>query len=224
MERHSPRIDPRRARTRRALLRAGEALLISHAIEVVSVDDIVKTAGVTRGSFYNHFEDKEALAREISRNVRLAGEAMVDAANEGISDPAERVARALAIFVHFSTVEPLRARSMVRLFAGATALPLADVNIGVLADVARGLEEGRFRGPSLQSGILLIIGIVQMSILYLLESTRPVATEAFAAELAADLLRGLGVDPTQVTAIGRRAARDVFADGARLQARLDPLD
>src|SRR5579859_4133438 len=92
-------LDRRRARTRTALLRAGETLFAARAVDGVSIDEIVQAADVAKGSFYNHFPDRDGLAREIAREIRIATETEVTAANAGVSDPALRVTRALCVFV-----------------------------------------------------------------------------------------------------------------------------
>ncbi len=51
----------RRTNTREALLVAARTLLAGRTTEGFTVDDIVQSAGVAKGSFYNHFSDKEEL-------------------------------------------------------------------------------------------------------------------------------------------------------------------
>ena len=135
--------DRRRARTRAALLQAGESLFAAQSVEAVSIDDIVAAADVAKGSFYNHFADREALARAIAGQVRTEAEAQVDQINDGVADPARRMARAQMVFARFALQNPQRARAMMRLFAGATLpnAPLAMilvvvVFVGILATIA----------------------------------------------------------------------------------------
>jgi len=51
--------------TRNAILEAGTRLFIERGYTACSVQDITEAAGVPKGSFYNHFKSKEALAAEI---------------------------------------------------------------------------------------------------------------------------------------------------------------
>ncbi|MFK7975551.1 MAG: TetR/AcrR family transcriptional regulator [Halioglobus sp.] len=51
----------RRLETRRVLMDAGKALFVERGVEQVSIDAITSKAGVAKGSFYNHFESREAL-------------------------------------------------------------------------------------------------------------------------------------------------------------------
>lgn len=66
----TPRPDRRRQRTRAALLEAGRRLFAARSVEAVTIDDIVAAADVAKGSFYNHFTDREALAREVAAEIR----------------------------------------------------------------------------------------------------------------------------------------------------------
>lgn len=201
-------VDRRRARTRSALLRAGAALFATRPVDAVSIDEIVAAADVAKGSFYNHFEDKEALARAIAEEVRGGVEALAAEVNAGVPDPAERVARALCGFVRQAAEQPVAVRAMVRLFQGA-AVPDAPMNRGVRADIKAGLAAGRFDGVALETGVLMAVGVVQMAVSRALEgkSGKPAA---LAADLAFGLLRGLGLKADEAKAIAERAAADVL--------------
>ena len=55
----------RRQETRRLLLEAACTLFVERGVEHVSIDAITSTAGVAKGSFYNHFESREDLFNEL---------------------------------------------------------------------------------------------------------------------------------------------------------------
>jgi len=59
--------NPRAQRTYRALVDAGLELLAERPIDALAIDEIVGRAGVAKGSFFNHFADKPALARRSGR-------------------------------------------------------------------------------------------------------------------------------------------------------------
>jgi len=208
------RTDRRRARTRAALLGAGQSLFSAHSVDAVSIDDIVQAADVAKGSFYNHFADKEALAREIAGLVRADAEAVVALANANIADPAARVARALAVFVRFATRDPERAGAMMRLFAGG-ARPDAPMNRGVRADVEGGLAAGRFRGLGAETGVLITMGVVHIAISRALEPDGAAASRSLSRNLAFGLLRGLGLTDNDADAVAARAAEDIFRETAQ---------
>jgi TetR/AcrR family transcriptional repressor of nem operon len=54
-----------RPNTRKAILEAGTRLFIERGFNGCSVQDITDSAGVPKGSFYNHFKSKETLAAQI---------------------------------------------------------------------------------------------------------------------------------------------------------------
>lgn len=206
-----PRIDRRRARTRAALLQAGETLFAAHSVDAVSIDDIVLAADVAKGSFYNHFADKEALARAIAGAVRAEAEAEVDAANAGVVEPARRMARAQAVFVRFAVRNPERARAMMRLFAGAT-LPDAPMNRGLLADIEAGLADGSFRDLTVETGLLMAMGMGTIAVTRVLEAAGATEPETLSRDLNFGLLRGLGVPESAAREISAAAVADIFKE------------
>jgi TetR/AcrR family transcriptional repressor of nem operon len=54
-----------RPNTREDIVQAGLKCLVEKGFNAVGVQDITHAAGVPKGSFYNHFESKEALGVEI---------------------------------------------------------------------------------------------------------------------------------------------------------------
>ncbi|MFJ3673956.1 ScbR family autoregulator-binding transcription factor [Streptomyces sp. NPDC090106] len=55
----------RAIRTRRVVLEAAAQVFAEHGYVAATVADILKTAGVTKGALYFHFDSKEALAKGI---------------------------------------------------------------------------------------------------------------------------------------------------------------
>ena len=204
-----PRLDQRRSRTRAALMRAGQSLFAQRSVEGVTIDDIVLAADVAKGSFYNHFPDKEGLAREIAAQVRGFAEAGVTAANAAVEDPAARVARALCVFVLDAVEHPERNRAQRRLFTGATLID-APMNRGVRRDVEAGLAAGRFVGVAPETAVLLVMGIVNIAVARVLEPHAPASAAAVSRELAFGLLRGLGVATAEAEAVAAAACEGIF--------------
>lgn len=61
--------DPRIARSRAALREAFIALVEERGIDGFSVGDLCTSAGLNRGTFYNHFRDKESLLASFEDEV-----------------------------------------------------------------------------------------------------------------------------------------------------------
>lgn len=60
---------------REQIVTAGLAALHGKGFNATSVQDITEAAGVPKGSFYNHFESKDALGAEVVQRYRAAAEA-----------------------------------------------------------------------------------------------------------------------------------------------------
>lgn len=209
MVRNAETVDRRRVRTRAALLQAGRSLFAERSVEGVSIDEIVAAADVAKGSFYNHFPDKDALARTLADQARASVEAMAAQVGAGVDDPAERVARAVCAFAREAAEHPEEVRLMLRLFHGA-AIPDAPMNAGVRADLAAGLATGRFAGVTLETAVLMAVGIVQMTNARVLEQSPPTQAAALSHDMAFGLLRGLGLEAGPARAVADRAAAHIF--------------
>lgn len=205
------RVDRRRVRTRAALIEAGKALFAVRTPEGVTIDDIVAAADVAKGSFYNHFADKEAFARELAEQARSDVEALTARVTEGFDDPAVRVARALCGFARQAVEDSVGVRARLQVFQGAS-IPDAAMNAGVRADVARGLASGRFSGVSQETAVLLAVGVVQITVSRLLSRESPGRAATLAADMTFGLLRGLGLEPDAARTIADRAAANILAD------------
>ena len=65
--------------TKESIFQAGIELLAKKGIHETSMSDIARAAGVTRGAIYWHFENKEALLREIHGRLQNFYQSLVDA-------------------------------------------------------------------------------------------------------------------------------------------------
>jgi len=201
--------DRRRARTREALLSAGRTLFALRDVDGVSVDEIVAEAEVAKGSFYNHFADKDVFAREIGAAVRRQVEQAVSEANQDVEDTAEHLARALCVFVRFAIEHPDSARVLWKLNSGATMVD-APINRGLRDVVEKGIRAERFRHVDLEGGVLLVMGIIVIVLRHVLEERLTTPPSAVAANMGAGLLRALGITTAQAGRLADAAADDLL--------------
>lgn len=201
--------DRRRERTRAALIEAGLTLFAERAVDAVSIDEIVLAADVAKGSFYNHFADKEDLAREIADQVRGLVETRVEVINLGVTDPAQRIARAVCTFARAAVENPGPVRALTRLFASA-AIPDLPMNKGVRGDVHDGLESGRFADIAQEAAVLMAVSVAQIAVARVLQADAAVSPRAVSRELAFGLLRGLGLETAAARAVADHAANEIF--------------
>jgi len=76
-------LPPRRARTRQRLVEAGLQVLPTRGFHDTRVDDICKAAGLSHGTFYRYFEQKDDFFRALAepaagRAVDLLGQLVID--------------------------------------------------------------------------------------------------------------------------------------------------
>ena len=203
--------DARRRRTRQALIRAGEALLAERPVDAIAVDDIVREAGVAKGSFFNHFSDKSALALAVATEVRLRMEQRVGAVNAGVGDPEKRLVRGVCAFIAYARSHPAEARAMLR-SQDRPAPPDHPLNAGLRADLEAGLASRQFRAPDLESAILMVSGVCQILLSSVLEAPRSVVQDQrMASGTLALMLVGLGLSPARAAERAREAVIELIA-------------
>jgi AcrR family transcriptional regulator len=203
------RPDRRRERTREALLEAGRMLLAQRDVEAFSVDEIVAAADVAKGSFYNHFHDKDAFAREIGAGVRREAEQAVAAANDGVDDPATRLARALCVFIRFAIQHRDSAQVLWRFNSGATIAD-APANRGLREEVLRARRRREFTSLDIESAVLMIMGTVVISMRHVLEERAVMPPAQVALQMGGGLLRALGVPARRAASVTEQAARELL--------------
>lgn len=107
------RVDRRKARTRAALIAAGQRILADRGTTEVAVQDITDEAGVGLGSFYNHFTTKSELFEAAVFDLLDAFAAGIDAARADVQDPAELVAIGIRSTCRLAATRPAVARVLV---------------------------------------------------------------------------------------------------------------
>ena len=194
---------------RNALVEACIELLGQYSIDAITINNIVEVAGVAKGSFYNHFPDKEALAASISRAIREEVEAEVRDGNRNVTDPAYRISRGISHHVKLAIDEPQRATILLRDHAMATSTnPL---NQDVQEDVLQGIEAGRFSPLCAEAGVVQLVGVTSATMLRVIE-------EKLDANQAIDLthkvltltLCGFGLSEEEALRITCDSARDII--------------
>jgi AcrR family transcriptional regulator len=85
----------RRQRARQRVIASGLKLAKKESFRDVTVDEIARSAGVSRPAFYTHFADKEELLLAAVEEVSEQLYGMADRWWHGVGPPAERVRRAI---------------------------------------------------------------------------------------------------------------------------------
>lgn len=174
------------------------------------VDDVIRIAAVSRGSFYKHFEAIDQVFSEIGR--RMAGEmlATYSLLAAPLADAAARVALGPLMALTRAAMEPRHGALVARVdFVDflASGGPGTDL-------VALSLEQGRAAGvlrfQDLDAAADLLVGTCVEGARRMVRSGR--RDPAYAREIAAMVLRALGVPedrtPEAIDLAGQRLASE----------------
>ncbi len=202
------RRERRKLATRDALLDAARSLLVSRSMDALGVDEIVERADVAHGTFYNYFADKDALERELASQSRARIEGEIARVNEGVIDPAERIARAFLSVLHLGTSAPQQATAIMRLFPRATD-PAAPINAGARRDAAEGMTQGRIVATSEDAVVACVMGVFTAGLNRALDLPAGRVRE-FAQGLGTILLHGLGLKRAEGERIMRNAIEAIL--------------
>lgn len=206
-------MDPRQKRTRDAIIRAGQVLFAAHGPENVSMDDLIRTAEISKQSFYNHFADKDALARELLRIARAKAEVQVETANHGEKDPAKRLANGLCVHAANALREPAYSRLMLRI--GLEDLDIASpANTHIVEDMREGLKRRRLSVMTLEAGTAFTIGVGSALVSRLLAQPAPEAAVVLTQQFVTLTLRAFGLDPIEAEMIASEAAERIVRAAA----------
>lgn len=203
----SPIKPSRTGRTRASLIAAGLDLLVERPIDAIPIDDFVARAGVAKGSFFNHFKDKQDFAAAVATEVRMEVEAQVARTNSGLSDPVARIAGGMAVAARFAVEQPGRAMVLLRSQMPATSQS-HPLNRGLMEDIEAALDKGLLRPETSVSGVPYWLGLCQMLMMHLIE-TRP--SGRIAADRLGDMLfmglTGLGAPAAQAQELATAARK-----------------
>ncbi|HQQ62373.1 MAG TPA: TetR/AcrR family transcriptional regulator [Pseudomonadales bacterium] len=105
----------KRDRTRLALVEAAIEILADKGLEGTSIDELMRVAGMARGTFYNYFESRDALACAASDHIRARlYDSVVDRIPADYT-PEETFTCITLGFIHYSLQRPKTGWALVRI-------------------------------------------------------------------------------------------------------------
>ncbi|CAM2827436.1 TetR/AcrR family transcriptional regulator [Skermania piniformis] len=210
------RTDRRRQRTRAALLSAAQGFLADGRTNV-SIQQITDAADVGFGSFYNHFESKDALFEAAVAEVLDTYAGALDQIVAGYDDPAEVFA------VSFRTTARLQreAPQMVRILLNeGTAVLLRDAGLAgrARADLTAAATTRRFDIDDVELALMTAGGAL-LGVLQLLDAHPEADAGRLADQMTARVLRAFGLSKD---AAGELCARPLPGPPALRPAEATP--
>ncbi len=129
--------------TRRKIKDATLGLIGAGDLSGISMSDVARAAGVSRGTIYNYFQTPQEVFESLAADFVQAMSVAVDKANLGQPDPAARVVNGLRRHFDWASEHPRWGRVLPRFFMSEEALQVG-LRAHMLADLRAGLASGRF--------------------------------------------------------------------------------
>ena len=182
----------RRQRMRAHLIRAALDLVADHGMSSNLIDGLIRSAGVSRGTFYNYFSSAEELMEAVSTSASQSLIDNVDPVVQSLQCPAARVSCGIRLCLRAGVDDRRLAAFISR--GGPAALhrnlPLATA---LRRDLAAGIDSGLFASQSLELAYDLVTGPV-LAAYHRLSIEE--ASYAYVDDVACSVMMALGVKPS----------------------------
>jgi AcrR family transcriptional regulator len=190
----------RREQTRAKLVEAARVLFARQGVDNTRINEITDEADVGFGSFYNHFESKEAIVEAVLAETVAAQAAAIDAVTGGLEDPAEIISAAHRYFVNRARTDPDWAWLLVRMEV-SHGIVLAALGPYARRDLRRGIRAGRVSVSNERVAFFAAGGALLAVMRAVLDGHAPKDADVHHAE---GVLRLLGVPADEAAEIARR--------------------
>ncbi len=198
---------PKRERTRAQLVDAALKVFSVRGVAAGTIQEIADVAGMTTATVYNHFKTKEEVLREVALRLATTLCTRIAESQAGVKEGAERMAIGGRRYVWLAEVAPQWALLMLDVAASAPDL-LMHIRQFTLADLRLGVKQKAFRIASEQVAIDLINGAGTNAMRSVALGLAPAS---HGADMAACVLRGLGVAHEKAEEIAHRPLPDFSA-------------
>lgn len=187
----------RRQRTRRKLLMTAFRLLAEHGLDEPIIDLVIKQAGLSRGTFYNHFRSERELFMAVAAEVSVDIIGAVDPIVVTHATPPVRLACGVSLCVKLARRYPIIAAFLARagaqaVFAGGSAIPVIE------REVVAAQELGLISVRETSLAVDLVLGPVLCTFATMLQ--REIDADYIRA-LAKSILMALGLSEEEAGAI-----------------------
>lgn len=215
----------RREQMRRRLIESAIIVFAEHGVSSAVIGQVIATAGVSRGSFYNYFRTNEELSDAVC--MELAGELVAHAEAALTEDmvPETALAVGATTFLACALHYPVLGHFMSGLSLSGD-LVMREVSKGLSQQLEAGMQSGAFH--RVDTGMItdVLIAIIRTATLRLaIRQTAPLSPEKYIRAVVASMLRALGVAPQDANWHAKIAPPKPSFDEtsliARAQARQD---
>ena len=188
----------RREKMRSRLLEAALSVFGQAEDEAAAVAEAIRRAGVSRGTFYNYFNNADDLLRAVADEIGTELMQAVAPVVEAHDDAAERVGAGVRSWISLVGRYPGLAVFFRR--AGLYILSNKQVRTDLPRDLVAGMKSRRFTIDELELGFVLVAGTVLAAINTMAIGKAP---RTYGNKLAERILLSLGVEPGEAREIAR---------------------
>lgn len=205
----------RKRETRTRLLEAALSLMAVKGADGVAINEITEAADVASGSFYNHFESKEAIHAALSEWVFEEFADTLDVLTAELPDPAEVIAVSVRHTLLRARREPVWGQFLMR-EGLSTHVLTRGLGPRLQRDIQKGIAAGRFAVDDPLMSLISIGGTILVAIAAELrfgaiDSAVPdtmadigYSDEGFAERVAASMLQTLGLRRAEAIDVAKR--------------------
>jgi len=179
----------RRARMRSRII-AAAARVFAERGEAALIDDFIRAAGVSRGTFYNYFRTTGELLEATISSLKDDAIRAVDPQVGRIEDVVMRLATAMRIHLRWAASDPNRCAFIAKM---PVVGPMAEQRI--TRDLKEGLQLKAFRYSDLPAAFDLVVSLPAQAIRRMATETTDPGYPDAVVEL---VLQGLGVAPRRI--------------------------
>jgi AcrR family transcriptional regulator len=149
----------RKRETREKLLRAAQRVMAQRGIASTTIKEITDAADVGFGSFYNHFESKEAIVGAIMRETVEPFGAALDGIASAVDDPAEILAASIRYTLRKAMADTVWGGFLL---ASGLAMPFSEMSLfsRLSRDIKAGMKAERFDPTDLECTVVVVGGAV----------------------------------------------------------------
>lgn len=210
----------RRERTQLKLLEAAARLIGSRSEEKYTIDDFIKEAGVSRGTFYNYYSTRNELLDDLWSRIGHDPFLHIRKACEKIADPAERLTAFARLVLHYAKTNPVWGWLVYSLSSDADSVN-EDLISYPRPDLELGHQSGRFQFEHLLGARDMTVGMTRSALRATLAEERH---DDYPKEVCLMILRALGLSHEDASDVINRSLPEVdfsamFKDSRVLNTR-----
>lgn len=194
----------KRERTQAALVRAAVQVFAARGVAAATLQEVAQVAGVTTGTVYNHFKDKQALVERLALALADSLCRAIDDSCTQVEDGAERMAIGQRRYVWLAAQSPAWALLLLEVVVASPQV-MEKIASYPLADLRLGVRQKRFKVPSEAAAMDAITGVCGNAMRRVALGLAPPRHDVATATV---VLRALGMAPDEAAEVARRPLPD----------------